>query len=657
MPGWLAAPNLAPPPVAVLAWVTISLAAWALGWTCWRWLNWSRTDQGPRLLASLGLGYVLLAYAVLAAGLLGQLRLPVLIAIPALALLIGLGSLRGVIAAVKGFLARAVRALRYSPYRLLYGFAVLWLILTFLGALGPSDARDWDGISEHLAQAKVYLRHGRVEPLWYDHHSQFPATVVMLYCEGLCLGGQGAAKLFHWGFAVLSAVALWRLTLRHVAPQAAGPAAWVLLSTPLFGWLATVGYVDLGSVFFCLLAVDYLLAWRREGGPADLARAGLMAGAGMTVKMQGLFTFGILFLAAVFWCFRLRRRLGPVILYAALAGSLAVPWYAKSWILTGNPVYPFAYGIFGGKHWSAPQAQAYAYHHASFGYGQLPPEDQWHKLSLLGKRMAGARHPLKLLIAPFTLTLFPEYYSPRQPRLTAMTMLSYGPMYLALTPLVLLLRQRKPAAVVWLVALFALFWVWWLESTQLERYLLPWIALVVPVAGLSLSWLWQCEGPARMALRTLTAVWSVVALLFLAWQVVPMAPVSMGMASAEAYLTANLDCYAALAYVNRYTSPNARIGTYGEPRLFYLDRDRIWADPGHSQLIDYAAADTPEKLVGEYRRLGLDYLLINQQFFGPLETTDDKLHCLLRDAAQKDLLELTRTFARGKFLLLRVTEP
>lgn len=620
----------------------------------WRGAGWAGRDGGPAFLAAAGLGYVMMAYAVLAVGVLGWLRPEVLVAIVVGGLVLGLRSVPAVTGALRRVVTRAVVALRGSRYRILYGAVAVWLALTFLAACGPSDARDWDGISEHLAQAKTYLRHRRVMPLWYDHHSQFPATTVMLYCIGLALGGQGAAKLFHWGFAVMSMLAVWQLARRHLRVEAGGPAAWVLATTPVFGWLATVGYVDLGSVLFSVLAVDYLLAWRASGERADLMRAGLMVGAGMTVKMQGLFTFAVLLAAAVVWCARLRRRLRPAVAFAALAAAVAAPWYVKSWLVTGNPVYPFAYGLFGGKHWSAEQARHYAYHHASFGYGRLPPEPTWQRMSLLEKRTAGARNPAMVLLAPFTLTFLPEYYAPRQPRVTAMLLLSIGPMYLALVPTVLAFRRRKPRAVVWLVGLFVVFWLVWFETTQLVRYLLPWLVLLAPVAGLALAWWMAKEGAVGGGFRAMGAVWSVVALAFIVWQVGPLLPVVGGLEDAGAFLMRSLDCYRPIAFVNSYTPPDALIGTYGEPRLFYMDRDYIWADPGHSQLIAYAEVATPEELVGEYWRLGIEYLLVNQQFFGPIERGEDKLHTLLAEALERDLLAVVETFEGGKFLVLRV---
>ena len=653
---WMSTPNLAPVPLAVMVWAIVSLAAGTIGWAVCKAARIAPRGRAPSYLAAIGLGYVLLAYGILAIGLLGALRPWTIAVLVIAAIAIGIRHTRRFFEITFAGLGRALSAVRGSRFRLLYIFMGAWVLTTFLAALGPSDGRDWDGLSEHLAQAKTYLRHHRVEPLWWDHHSHFPATVVMLYCAGLALGGQGAAKLFHWGFGLLSLLAAWRLARRHLRLSSGGPAAWVLASTPMFGWLATVGYVDLAAVFYCLLAVDHALAWMESGRRTDLVRSAAMAGCGMAVKGQGLFTFGIMLVYLALWAWRARRRLRELVLFAVVAGAIAAPWYIKSWVVTGNPVYPFAYGIFGGKQWSAEQARHYAYHHASFGYGKLPPEDVWQRWPLWKKRLGGARHPLNMLIAPVTLTLFPEYYIPRQPRLTAMIMFSIGPMWLGLAPLLVLggakMKRRNAGRI---AGLFGMFWAWWLVSVQLARYLLPWLAMVAALAGQALAdRLESAKAAVARAYWTVAFVWSALAFWALWLHVGPVAMTTLGIVSAEEHLRASLDCYEAMEYLNTVVPVRGKVGTYGEPRTFYLDRDAIWVDPGHSQLIDYKSIHTAKALVETLKRLGIEYILVNQQFFGPLTKKGDELHRLLWEAVDEMMLVPVRDFAGGKILVLEV---
>ena len=43
----------------------------------------------------------------------------------------------------------------------------------------------------------------------------------------------------------------------------------------------------------------------------------------------------------------------PIILLAAICILVALPWYLRNWIWTGNPFYPF---LFGGTYWDAFRA-------------------------------------------------------------------------------------------------------------------------------------------------------------------------------------------------------------------------------------------------------------------------------------------------------------
>jgi hypothetical protein len=49
----------------------------------------------------------------------------------------------------------------------------------------------------------------------------------------------------------------------------------------------------------------------------------------------------------------------PLLLFAVYAIVLGGGWYVRNWLWTGNPVYPFAYEIFGGRGWTAQMAAEY----------------------------------------------------------------------------------------------------------------------------------------------------------------------------------------------------------------------------------------------------------------------------------------------------------
>ena len=52
--------------------------------------------------------------------------------------------------------------------------------------------------------------------------------------------------------------------------------------------------------------------------------------------------------------------------------ALGAPWYAKTALATGNPVYPFAFEVFGGRDWSTALAAQFGNWHAALGMGREP---------------------------------------------------------------------------------------------------------------------------------------------------------------------------------------------------------------------------------------------------------------------------------------------
>jgi hypothetical protein len=673
-------------------------------------------------------GMLAVAYAIAAVGLAGYMRAPVLLGVVALAGLLGTRRAAPLARVSASLVRRGFSALVRSPQRAVYWLLAAFLALTFLAALTPPDDRDWDGTSEHLVQAKAYVRDGLYHPLWYDHHSHFPAAIQMLFSLGLSCGSVSGAKLFHWGYGVIALAAAFLIARRHLHVRAGPWAALILLSTPAFSWLTSVAYVDLGVAAYGLLALLGFLEWRhgllplpnpvgaqfiapavggaqaspplqtqgamnraptrgKKGETANGAAAvpiavdsafsvqrsafpflpALMAAGAMAVKMQGIALFGVL-LAAFAWESLRRRTLRPVVAFGVMAGLIACPWYIKSWITTGNPVYPFAYSIFGGVQWSAEQARDYSRQQIAFGIGTLPSDAELAKMGPLQRRFVGPRTPLHLLLAPINLTFQPWAFTTNMGKLQSILFESTGPLYLALLPLFWFIRRKtssgKPGArtvaalILWL---FLILWVWWLWSMQLGRYLLPSIALITPVLGYAVAMAGDEEEGALVGsvVRCTVWAWGLLGLLGLYLVVSSALPVVFGTMSEDEYLSRACAVYTPSRFINDTTPPDAKIATYGEPRIYYIDRAAMWADPGHHRLIDYPNIKTPEQLIAAYRALGITHVLINPVFFPDPFTGQDDLHRCLREGLDKGLLTVDHWFNRGPkdYILLEVQQP
>ncbi|MFO8080968.1 MAG: glycosyltransferase family 39 protein [Armatimonadota bacterium] len=621
----------------VAIYLAVTLTAFMLGTCILRLVRLSPDDDAQRGLAALVAGHVLLALLILGLGLLGYLQWWALAQVLLLAVLAGLRVLDDAARSCAEMLGRLRWELTRSPLRVIHWVIIVVIALQLVAALAPPLPTDYDGLAEHLAMAKQWSRDGRIHPLWYDHHSQFPATMQMFYTLAHVFEVPGAAKLFHWGFGVIAIGAAVLIGRRLAAPAAGSWAGLVLATTPGFAWLMGVGYVDLATIACGLLALLFFLRWANERDDWQLWLSAVMAGAGAGTKMQGLALMGLLAVAAIIMLRgRWLRGVGKAAAYVGIALIICGPWYVKSYVWTGNPVYPFAYEIFGGKMWSQQRADGYRYDQRNYGKGDLPPRGEFEQMDPLERAFAGPRRPLNMLLAAFNLTFDPAKFTVPLSTLGVWATDSIGPLWLALLPLLLLFR--RPPSVSRMMWLLLPLWLWWLWSMQLTRYLLPSLALVAPAAGWAVVEAERHSKLLNTIVRSALAVWTVIALGLMLVYVLPQAPAAFGQVDEHDYL-AQTSLYAAASAINRTAPASAKVALYAEPRGYYLDRDYLWAEPGHSALIHYERVESAEDLVGEWQRLGVTHVMINLALFPDLHDSEDRLARTIGDAIEQGLLE------------------
>ncbi len=640
----------------LLFFLLISVLAALVGAAILRLFSLQIDSRLTEAILYLPLGYLIIAYLVAALGLLGVLTAQNVLVGLGILLVVGLVGRGRVWGAVREAARRGGRAVTSSPRRWMYGFLVVWAAMMLLGALVWPDSRDWDGLAEHLAMAKLWAQAGNISPLWYEHHSQFPATVQMLYTLAHLFRGPVAAKLFHFAYGMLGVGAVFLLTRRHISRPAAPWAAIVVATTPVYTWLWGVAYVDLAMVAYLLLSVHFLLLWIEKQKATYIVLSGILGGAAMAVKMQSIVHFGVIALIALYVLWRspqhCRARCGRHVgLLLLVALIVAGPWYVKSWVITGNPVYPFAYSIFGGKHWSAAQAQWYHRHQQSFGMGELPSRAVMRALPWWKRPLVGPREPHKLLVAPVNLTLWPEEFTVAVGKVAAVTQMSVGPLYLIFVPLLLIFSPR-PGKLKILLIMFAILWLWWLYSMQLTRYLLPTLMLLAPAAGYGIYRSLRAGIVLRVSASIVLGGWLVAVVLF-NWLVLSAAlPAIGGQVSWDSYLRQSLDVYEASQYINDFTAADAKIITYGEPRCYYLQREYLWGDWHYHQMIVYDRMEKPEELMAAYQRLGITHVLINRRYFGASDSGEQADKRLLAAAIQAGHLKLVQRLGAGNQYLL-----
>ncbi|MFA0753063.1 MAG: hypothetical protein IMHGJWDQ_000831 [Candidatus Fervidibacter sp.] len=580
----------------------------------------SRLEQ---VTLSLGLGALVVAYSILLFGFLGWLHRTVFY--------LWLGFCYAVGATE---LVRLWRAKHFPPpFSEAWGDLtrtercwVWWLVALNLLAMVlcfvPPWQFEWDSLSYHLAVPKLYWMEGRIHYIAFSHHAQFPMTAQMLYLLGLGLTNlksAAVAKLFHWLFFVLCQLTLlsWGVAVSGRSFQLGITAAVLFASLPLAFTEAVTAYVDLATTAFGLLCLFCLCRYHHQPDGRWLLLSGLFAGATAGTKYTGLLLLPLLVLFSLWAMKRIGERHWFALVVSALAAlAIAAPWYVKNWLWTKNPVFPFAYGIFGGRNWSAEMALTYTLSNREFG---------------------GSRDLLALLSLPFNLSLnevrfgrCAREWMGRCPQRRTCRMrwkcgkfdnqdvpsLTIGilPLALAPTAIVAAIGEGIPFAVT-LPTLTMLAWfVWWFWEVQYLRYLLPALGCLAVLLGWGVSRLVGRGLLTTVIVRVTITVGLGYALLVAVWQAAPLLPVAIGLVPDEEFLRETTPIYRVAEFVNSALPRRSVIATYGVPLGYYFERRYFWADSGHNRLIRYERLQGVRDLVREWERLQVSHVIIDWAF-------------------------------------------
>jgi hypothetical protein len=337
--------------------------------------------------------------------------------------------------------------------------AVLAVLSLLLCAL-PPDGNEWDALAYHLAFPKLYLQAGRMVEIPFMHQSYFPPLQDMLYLWGLSVAGESAAKVTHWAVGMLTVLGAAGFLQRRGVSGAWG--AVLILGAPAFLWQMFSAYADLATALYASLGMFALAYAVQEGNRRWLWLSGALMGFALATKYTALLTAGLWGLVGLVWLVRAgQARLLPTLVGAGLlAAAIGAPWYIRNALWTGNPVYPFAYEIFGGKNWSQAQADAYRNDQLKFGLG---------------------REPAQLLLAPWNLAANPAPFAdPIGARVGERVFLlpSLGVGVLAMPSLWLSGGLTQGAG--YLLAFVGLHTVGWFYLMQQVRY---WLLLLPILAG------------------------------------------------------------------------------------------------------------------------------------------------------------------------------
>ncbi len=259
------------------------------------------------------------------------------------------------------------------------------------GVLWSSEFGGFDVLSYHLQLPQEWVAMGRVWPVEHNVYSFLPSYVEAAYAhvavmsfapaDEAFVGDMGwrmtSAKALHaglWGCAAwLGARAAVSMLHRigvdgRDAEHAGAVGGAFIAATP---WTVVVGSMAYNEMAVLAMGAGGLVVASQEHisararGALCGAIVGVAAGAkpSAALMIAPLVGIGLLALSD-------SKQWKAIVLTGLVAGIAAVaPWLVRNGLATGNPVFPFATGVFGTGHWTAEQAARWASAH--HGQGSL----------------------------------------------------------------------------------------------------------------------------------------------------------------------------------------------------------------------------------------------------------------------------------------------
>jgi hypothetical protein len=481
--------------------------------------------------------------------------------------------------------------------RLAGTLVVLAVLLAFVGALAPPTAKDT--LQYHIALPKAYVTAGALVEVPYNIASFFPAGAEMTGLSAMLVGralglrvGEAAfgATLFVFLPLLLTVVYGW-------ARQQGLDRGWSMLAAALVATVPTVAeeassaYVDVALALYLALAIEAAGRWWAGRDQAALVHVALALGFALAVKVLAAFAFLLIVLLVLLRVRTAGRAAAVVVPMLALgaAASIAAPWYVRTWVLTGSPVFPFFAGLWKGAAVGWDEERSVMFQVFSATWGGNP------------------QTPLDYLLTPVHLAFGGDRYLPAHYEGVL------GPAFLIGAALILaaLWRRRLDAATIVAATAGGALFLWWLVSAQVLRYLLPALPpLAVATAAAGAATAVAVRRALSWSLLVIAAASQLVAL---AWflQDNPLA-VALGGESRTAYLDRRLDYYPYYRLINDVLPGEAKIWLIDMRRdAYHLERaffsDYLFED--HTLQRFVARARTPADLRASARGLGVSHVL------------------------------------------------
>ena len=438
------------------------------------------------------------------------------------------------------------------------------------------------------------------------------------------------AKGIHFAMAGFILMGMYQFTRRFI-PNA----LFVFLPLLVFYSIPSVfinshmAYNDLTITFYIFLSVYAFLNWLSGKQVQWLVIFGVLTGLSAATKYSALLLpfMGCLAILCVSRHQEIdnRKALQFLGLYALSALVVGSPFYIKNWVLTGNPLYPFLYPIFGGTGWDMELSRQY---------------------DLFLKNLGMGRGLLDYLLLPWNVSFHAKMNSPAFDGIL-------GPLFILTLPFAIWMRNT-PAALKIAMVYCGITFLFWTASVHQIRYLIP----TFPFLSIMVGYILGHFRSHRLVFRLLLIL--IVAGLgfngyhiFKDLQVINPFKIVTGRESRNAFLDRMVPTYSMFQYINTNLPENSKIFFIYMKNPGYLCDRPYYSDSvmeSHTMEKILSGATSPERVYLDLKNRGVTCILYDIRYiFGNRSPFSSKNRELFH-AFQSKYLELIKTEKERYFL-------
>jgi hypothetical protein len=479
---------------------------------------------------------------------------------------------------------------------------IIFISIAAVFLLVPIPEGFHDSLLYHLAIPQQMFITGKLAPMEHNFTSYLPLNSEMLYLP--LAANDYAARLLQFAFAMMTLGLVTfsvpkknRILAGFICLSGFGYFEFLRTSITVLPEINVAAYAVAGW-----LLLEHFMNKQRK---AYLLAAGAMFGFAAGTKYQGLVIAGVS--AAAYLCVAAYRKQGIIkplisaVLMLLVTFLVFSPWMIKSFLLTGDPVFPAGYSVFGAKNIIGTDINTI--------------------ISIWNYKSPDASGAIGFILMPF-----------KQVAEAGGT----ASLVFLLLPLPFILLKRKEGFAGPMIALICFYTAWWLLAPH-PRYFVPAIPLIlllgartVTVLGEYKKWRLLFVGLAVIIfafnfIPSLTSLYNVMK---------PLDFYRSGLDRAAYEERLSSSPFAAFCFINENTPKTSKILLIGESRGYNLKRPYHSSSPYERQLItDYLDKyKTAEELRAEMQRAGFNYILVN---FAEWKRTRDMLKIPVMDFAPK----------------------